>query len=444
MADPTPDPEVEELRQRLAALEQRQAPPRRHRVRSAFAVLLVLLAAVLTPLSVVAAWTRAEVGDTDRYVATMAPLAEDPAVRAAVTDRVTAEVMKHLPVSTLLEQVAPDDRPLLDKALGALGSTLTDGLTGFVHDRVARVVDSPAFATAWVTVNRDAHAAVDRMLTGKGGGAVELRGDTVTLDLAPVIAQVKDRLVSEGLGVAAKIPEVHTDYVLVQSDALPKARTGFRLLDLAGFWLPVLTVLVAAGGVLLAGRRRRALVTAALLVAGGAALLGLALTVGRAFYLDRLPAGVSQDAAAAVFDALVRYLHTGVRTVLVLGVLVALGSWLTGPGRRATGVRRVWAAGFGAVRSTAGRAGLRLGPVGRFVHRYKAWLGWAAVAGCALALLFWSYPTGAVVAWLGLALLAALGLLELLDERPEGLPGERPEGQPGGPPDRPVDGAAGP
>ncbi|MGW2400952.1 hypothetical protein ACWCYY_30760 [Kitasatospora sp. NPDC001664] len=424
MADPTGSTEVEELRRRLALLEERQARPRRHRVRSAFAVLLVLLAAVLTPLSVVAAWTRAEVGDTDRYVATMAPLAEDPAIRAAVTDRVTAEVMKYLPVDTLLEQVAPADRPLLDKALGALGSTLTNGLTGFVHGQVEKVVDSDAFATVWVTVNRNAHAAVDRLLTGEGGGAVEVQGDTVTLDLAPLVDQVKSRLVAQGLGVASKIPEVHTDYVLVQSDAIPKARTAFRLLDLAGFWLPVLTVLIAAGGVLLAGRRRRALVTAALLVAGGAALLGLGLAVGRAFYLDRLPAGVSQGAAAAVFDALVHYLRTTVRAVVALGVLVALGAWLTGAGRWAGTVRRLWTAGFGAVRTTAARAGLRLGPVGRFVHRYKAWLGWTGVAAAALVLVFWSYPTGMVVFWTGFALLGGLAVLELLDERPGERPGE--------------------
>ncbi|WP_380278275.1 hypothetical protein [Kitasatospora purpeofusca] len=415
--------ELAELRARLSAVEAHEAaaPPRRHRARSAFAVLLVLLACVLTPLSVAAVWTRSQITDTDRYVATMAPLAGDPAIRTAVTDRVTDEIVGYLPVDSLLTSVAPADRPLLNTLLGGIGQALTDGISGFVHDQVQRVVASDAFATIWTDVNREAHAAVEKMLTGQGGGTVVIRNDTVVLDLAPLIDRVKARLVDNGLSIAARIPEVHTQYTLVQSDAIPKVRTGFRLLDLAGFWLPVLTVACAVGGVLLAVRRRRAVVTVALGMAGGALLLGIALSVFRALYLDRLAAGVDLAAAQAVYDTLVRYLRSAVRVVIALGVLVALGAWIGGRGRWAGTTRGMWASGLGAVRRAAERAGLRLGPVGRFVHRWKAWLGWAAVAGAALAFLLWSYPTVLVTLCLALALVAVLALLEFLDE-PDGVP----------------------
>ncbi|MER5640373.1 hypothetical protein ABT095_25925 [Kitasatospora sp. NPDC002227] len=412
-------PEADELRARIAELEAR---PVRGRVRACCAALLILLAVLLTPLSVLSAWAKSQVTDTDRYLATVAPLATDPAVRAAVTDRVTTAVAARLPVDSLLDQVAPADRPLLDAALGRLGSALTGGLTALVHREVQQVVDSDAFATVWVAVNRQAHDAVDRMLTGQGGGAVQLQGDTVTLDLAPVVDQVKGRLVAAGIGAAAHLPEIHTDYVLIRSDALPKVRTGMRLLQLAGFWLPVLALACAVGGVLLATRRRRAAVTAALGAAAGAALLGLGLTAFRALYLDRLPAGVDQAAARAVYDALTHYLRTTVRAVVVLGVLVAFGAWVSGGGRRAGQLRQLWRPGFGAVRQTAERFGLRLGPVGRFVHRWKQALGWLAVALAVLVLVLWDYPSGSVLAWLGLGLLAVLGVLELLDE-PEGVTG---------------------
>ncbi|MFD9125135.1 hypothetical protein [Kitasatospora sp. NPDC059571] len=146
--------------------------------------------------------------------------------------------------------------------------------------------------------------------------------------------------------------------------------------------------------------------------------LGLGLTAFRALYLDRLPAGVDQAAAAAVYDTLVRSLRQAVRVVVALGVLVALGGWLTGPGRWASAVRGFWREGLGGVRGYAGRLGLRLGPVGRFVHRSKAALCWTAVAGAVLALLLWSRPTALVVVGLALALLAVLAGLELLDDRP--------------------------
>lgn len=291
--------ELEALRARVAQLEARAPARSRPRLRSFFAVLLILVAAVLTPLSVLSSWASGVAGDTDRYVDMMEPLASDPDVQAAVTARVTDAVMTHLNVDALLADVAPADRPVVDKALQKLGGPLTTGVSNFVHGTVERFVTSDGFERVWSNLNRQAHASVVKALTGEGGGAVKLAGDTVTLDLAPVIDRVKQRLVDRGLTVAEKIPEIHTDFTLLTSDSVGKAEKGFRALELLGFWLPVFTVVVAAGGVLLAVRRRRALVTAALAMAVGAALLGLGLWAGRAFYLDSLPPDVSQPAAGA-------------------------------------------------------------------------------------------------------------------------------------------------
>ncbi|PBC78996.1 hypothetical protein BX265_3789 [Streptomyces sp. TLI_235] len=401
----------------------RPAPGRRP-LRSATAALLIVLAALLTPLAVLAAWTKAEITDTDRYVATMAPLADDPAVQAAVTNRVTEAVVQRLPVDSLVSDLAPGGAPLLDALLQRLGSALDSGVTGLVHDGVQRLVSSDAFPAVWDELNRSAHAAVDRAVTGAGGGAVEIRGGTVTLDLAPVIDRAKQALAADGVAIASRIPEIHTSYVLVRSEQVERVRTLLRLLSLAGYWVAVLAAACAAGGVLLAVRRRRAAVAAALAVAGAAGLFGFGLTGFRAVYLDRLPAGVDQDAAAAVYDTLVRYLRDAVRLVVVLGVLVALGAWLSGRGRSAGAVRGLWEAGLGGVRTAAERMGLRLGPVGRFVHRFKAWLCWAAVGASVLVLLLWDRPTALVAVWLDVALLAVLAVVELLDE-----PGTAPAGR---------------
>ncbi|MFD5818434.1 hypothetical protein [Streptomyces sp. NPDC127038] len=405
--------EIAELRARVAELEQRAPRREHHRVRSSFAVVLVLLAALLTPLSAVAAWSSDLIGNTDRYVSTMQPLASDPDVQNAVANRVTDAVMQHVDVQTLLESVAPADRPRLTKALGPLSGPITSGLTDFVHTVALKFVSSKAFATLWTELNRKAHAAVDKALTGKGGGAVKLTNDAVVIDLAPVIDQVKTSLVDRGLGVAAKIPQVHTDFTVMTSDSIGKAKRLYRLLELVGFWLPVLTLLLAAGGVLLAVRRRRALVTAALLVAAGAAVLGIALWIFRAVYLDGLPANVSQPAAASVFDTLVRYLRTSVRLVITLGIIVALAAWLTGSGRAARRVNAAWTGGIGAVRTATG---VELGAVGAWVHRVKTWLNWTVVVVAAVILLVWNYPTAVVTVWIAVLALVALAVVEFLDD----------------------------
>ncbi|WP_051370817.1 hypothetical protein [Streptomyces sp. 142MFCol3.1] len=409
--------ELADLRARVAELERKGGPTTsRHRLRSLVAGLLILLTFVLTPLSAVAAWARSEVADTDRYVATVKPLASDPDVQAAVADRVTEAVMQHIDLQTLLESVAPEDRPRLSAALEKLSGPLTSGLTGFVHSTAEKFVDSDAFATLWTDLNRRAHAAVDKALTGSGGGAVKLTDDSVVIDLAPVIDQVKQALVDKGLTVASKIPEVHTDFTVLTSDSVGKAQKGYRLLQLAGFWLPVLTLVLAAAAVLTAVRRRRALVAVAIAVALGAAVLGVGLWIGRALYLDELPAKVSQPAAGAVYDALVRYLRTTVRMLITLGVVVALAAWLTGTGRAASRVRSAWTAGIGAVREATG---FEAGSVGTRVHRSKRWLNWTVVAVAAATLLAWNYPTAAVTLWIALGALLALALVEFLDDPPE-------------------------
>ncbi|MFZ4299121.1 hypothetical protein ACOZE3_14550 [Streptomyces cinereoruber] len=423
--------ELQELRARVAVLEARPTDPPKHRAKSFLAAVLIVLGCLLAPLGVVAAWAADVVGDTDRYVETVAPLASDPAVQDAAADRVTDALMTRIDLSTLLSGAAPEERPRLEKALGGLGDSLEDAVRGFVHEKAREVTGSDAFATVWTEANRTVHASVDKALTGSGGGAVRVEDDAVTLDLAPVVEQVKQRLVDGGMGFAARIPEVHTDFTLVRSDDIGKVKSGLRLLQILGDWLPVLAVLLVAGGVLLARRRRRALVAGALAVAVTTGLLGIGLRVFRAFYLDALPAGVSPEAAGAVYDTLTGLLHTMVRAAVALGLVVALAAWLTGPGRRAALARGLWTSGIGAARATADRSGLRTGPVGPFVHRYRAWITGALVAAALAGYVLWPHPTGWVVLGLALALLLALALVEFLAAE---APADAPTPEPAAPP----------
>ncbi|MFJ3908306.1 hypothetical protein [Streptomyces vinaceus] len=413
--------EVEQLHARVTALEaEKAAREPRHRWKSFFAAVLIIIGCVLAPLAAVAAWASSEIGDTDRYVQTVAPLASDPDIQAAAANRVTNAVMEHIDLPTLLEGVAPADRPLLEKGLGKLGGALESAVRSFVHDKAQEVIASDTFERIWTEANRRIHTAVDKALTGSGGGAVKINNDSVTVDLGPVVDQVKQRLVDEGMTAAAKIPEVHTDFTVLRADNIGKFKTYFRLLQIAGIWLPVLSVLLIAAGVLLSRHRRHVLVIAALAFAFATLMLGAGLAVFRVVYLNALPDNVSQPAAGSVYDALTQYLRATVRMAVVLGVVVALAAWLTGPGRWATVVRQAWHSGIGAVRATADRAGLRTGPVGPFVHRHRGWITWILVAAAVLTFILWSYPTGLVILCIALVLLFALAVAEFLEENGNG------------------------
>ena len=261
--------------------------------------MLIVLACVLVPLGGFSAWARYEIGDTGRYVATMAPLAAGPDVQGAIADTVTDGIMSEVEMGPLEGEVR-----------------------AYVHRAVRSFTGTDAFRAAWNTANRAAHDAVLRALRSDSEGAV-------TLDLAPVTARLKAQLADDRVPLAHRIPVEHTEVTVLRAEDLSPLRKGFHVLEIAGFWLPLATVALAVGGILLAVRRRRAVTATALGMALGAALLALATAAGRALTLSGLPEHVSRAAAGAVYDALTATLRTATWSVLALGLTVALATWLT-------------------------------------------------------------------------------------------------------------------
>ncbi|MFF7134436.1 MULTISPECIES: hypothetical protein [unclassified Streptomyces] len=415
--------ELAELRRRVHALESAGPPQqgRHHPLRTLGSVLLILFAALLALLSVVAVWANSIVQDTDRYVGTVGPLASDPDVQKAVTNRVTDAVLAQVDVDVLVQQLtdaasAKGVPPQAAKLLGNLDGPIENGLKQVVSSTVERVVTSSAFETVWVNANRRAHSALDKALTGDASGTVELKDNQVVVDLGPIVAEVKSQLVDAGFSPAAKIPAVHTDFVVFASKDIGEIRSYVRVLEILGGWLPLITLLVAAAGVYVAFNRRHALIGAALAVFLAMLVLGIGLTVARDVYLNHLPAGASQSAAGAVYDALVKFLRAGVRALAAVALFTALAAFLAGPSRIAVVTRTGCRRGIGALREVTTSAGLRLGAVGRFVHRFKHWIGVAILVVAAVVLFTWTYPTTAVVVWTAVVVLAAFAIREFLDD----------------------------
>jgi hypothetical protein len=398
----------------------------RHRWRTIVASLLIVLACVLAPLSVVAIWTRNQVTNTDRYVQTVSPLASDPAIQNAIADQITAQVFTYIDIKGLTTQAVDalagqGLRPEVATQLEAFAVPIANGVQSFTRSQVGKVVESDAFADAWVQANRVAHAELVKALTGEGGGAVTVENDTVSLNLSAFIQTVKQRLVESGFTLAARIPEVNASFVLFQSADITRARNGFQLLNTLGVWLPIITLILLVVGVYVAKDHRRALVAAALGVAVGMVVLALGLAVFRAIYLDAVPASVlPHDAAAVLYDTIVRFLRLGLRTILVLSLVVAGGAFLSGQSVTAVRTRQGLTGAVGWLQGSAEQAGWRTGPVGTWVDANKRVLRIGAVAAAALALVFWGRPTGKVVLGLTLALLVVLALIEFL-----GRPGHR-------------------
>lgn len=276
------------------------------RLRNALSAALIALSCLLVPFGALAACVTYGLADTGRYVTAMAPLAADPAVQGAVADSVEAGILDEV-----------DDRLEASSAAPEPG-----GVRPFVDDAVRSFTRTEAFHTAWDAGNRAVHDAVLRALRDD-------RERAVTVDLAPITAQVKRRLTDDHVLLARRIPVEHTEVPVLPADEVARLRKGYDVLEVAGFWLPVSAAVLAAAGIAVAACRRRAVTATALGTALGGAFLALAVAIGRRLTLADIGEAAHRPAAGAIYDALTQTLRTVSWLLVVLGLTVALACRLT-------------------------------------------------------------------------------------------------------------------
>ncbi len=416
--------EVEQLRS-----EQAKAAVRRRRIgwRTPVATLLIVLGCVLAPEAVLGVWSANQVSDTSRYIENIEPLIHNPAIQNALADNVTNQITSHLNITGYTNQAAA---LLTSKGLNRVGSLLqsfgpsiASAVSGYIHGQVLKLVSSPQFANTWIQVNTVAHQEMVKALSGQGGGAVKVSNGQVVIDLAPFINIVKQALVARGFTLINSLPPIHPTLALFSARDLTKAQSAYRLINDLKIVLPILTLLLIAVGVYLARNHRRALIGAGLGFAASMLVLGAELDVFRTVYLNSVPSSVlPSDAAAALFDTFVRFIRDALRTLLVVGLVVAAGAFFTGPSITAVRTRSGIASGLGWVRRLGERGGVSTGPVGTWTYAHRKGLRVGAVALAAVIFVFWGRPTAADVILIAVLLLVVLGLIELIGRPPAAAP----------------------
>jgi hypothetical protein len=280
-------------------------------------------------------------------------------------------------------------------------------------------VTGPRFAQAWVRANTLVHQQLVKALSGQGSSSVSVKNGQVVLALGPFIDVVKQDLVKRGFTLVSKIPAVNPTLTMFSAKYLVKAQTGYRLINDLKIVLPILVLVLLGAGVYVARRHRRALLGASLGLAASMLVLAIIVLIARSIYLNSVPSSVlPSDAAAAAFDAFVHFIKVSLRVVLVVGLVVAIGAYITGPSRAAVQTRSGLKSGTDWIRDTGERHGVSSGPAGRWTYQHRQILRIAAVALMALIFVFWGQPTAVVVIVLAVILLVLLGLIELIGRPP--------------------------
>lgn len=397
----------------------------RGRWRAWISALCIVVASVLVPVSIVTAWGRAQLVEEDTFVATLAPLASDPAVQKMIIDETTAAITDQVDFAAITSTaidgiVSLGLPPAAASALSLLSQPAADGLESLVDRAVTQVVTSDGFAAVWATATRAGHRALTTAATSDGGGLVVRKEDGVGIQLGAIVDAVKQHLTAQGVRIAGLIPPVDRVVILGTGETLAMIRTGHAVAAAVGYWAPVVTLGLLVAGILVARRRATALLGAGLglLIGGGALAIGIAIGAGLMTTVGT-QTGLEPSALAAIYAQIADRMARTSAIVTLVGAVVAVLAWTHGRSRAAIALRGV----IGAVNSDVRRArigrGLGTGAVGRWLFAQRGVVR-AVIALVAIAGLFALRPLSASeVALVTVVALLTWWITELLQTRPD-------------------------
>jgi hypothetical protein len=425
--------EREDLEARVESLEAK--PQKRQRTRRILTPILVALSILVFTITVPAAWGARTVLNTDRYVATVAPLADDPAVQASIATKLTDQVFSALNVQATLS----DALAALGGRATVLAGPLTIAVKGFVRDQVEKVVASDAFKTFWVEANRFVHTQVLAILRGDAA-TISTREGKVLLNLLPLVnlalgsiqtvasdlvgrdvalPQISEEDVpsaaiaklEQALGV--DLPDTYGQVVVYDSEDLAALQKALYLFERLLVLLLVLILILVAASLLVSTRRRRTLIQLAAGAAVGLVVIRRIAIMSRDTVFDRVDTQ-RFPSVRVLTDDLMESLFRYTAILLAIVLLVLLIALITGPYPWAVTVRGWVRDGTHAI--AAAFSGERLPDSGRVRwlrdHRDALMLG-GAVFAVALLLLFdlslWGFVIAGIVIALYEIALARLG-----------------------------------
>jgi hypothetical protein len=285
---------------------------------------LIVLSSIAVVLATFAVGVQQLVLNTDRWVATVGPLASDPTVQSSVANAAATQALNAIDVQGRVQA--------LPQAVQRLVAPAESGLDTFVHDQALNIAQSPQFATAWTDVNRAAHPVLVQMLRGQTPPNADLRVSNGELQvnllaLAPGLTQRLQQLPVNPLDAA---PADFGYVSLASADGLATAQQAVQLLDRATLLLIAAAIGLTLASLFLSSDRRRTVLRLGLGVAIGMLLLGIVLFATQGLLVgsvaDRPIGPAVQVAVLAELKSLAQFMFV----VFVAAAGVALVAYVIG------------------------------------------------------------------------------------------------------------------
>lgn len=293
---------------------------------------LLVVGILLTVVSILSTYVKREALDPDQFKKTSQELIASPAIQEQVATRMVDAFYENVDVSSELEGQLPSN-------LQALAGPIA-GLSRELVDRAAQeLVTRPKVQTAFVELSSASQEQFVKVLHGETD-IVSTTDGNVVLDLRPLVLQLGDRF-NFVSNLADKIPQDSAQVTILESDDLDTAQTVTHWLEQIANFVWILAVAAWAGAIWLArGRRRKEVRSLGIgLVVVGVLVILVRWAAGKYFVDNVVTTESVRPAASDAWQIITQSLAAAGWVALSVGILVALGACLVGPGPRATSAR---------------------------------------------------------------------------------------------------------
>jgi hypothetical protein len=332
-----------------------------------------VLASILAFAAILAVWANRQILNTDNWTNTSTRLLENRPIR----DQLAGYLVDQLYANV---DVAAEFRGALPPRLQPLAGPAAGGLREFADRAARRMLSRPAVQQRWADANRAAQEQLLKILEG-GGPVVSTTGGNVVLDLTELLNQVQQRV---GIGgrLADRLPASAAQITILQSDELPAAQDGLKLVKGLPFVLVGLSLALFAAALALAPTWRRQALRAygiGFVIAGAAALL-VQDQAGQALVNALAETAAVEPAIAATWTISTTLLVEAASATIGYGVFMVLAAWIAGPSRPTVAIRR-------AVAPYASHPGIAYATLAVLVLLLLWWAPTPALRDPALALI---------------------------------------------------------
>jgi hypothetical protein len=304
----------------------------RSRTRIVGARILTVVAVLLALVGALAFYVEYTALDEDGFEEISREMIENDEIRTQVANTAVDQLFANVDVEAAIAERLPAEQQGLAPVLAGLARSGADRAA-------ATVLERPRVQTVWVETTSATQRQLVRLLDDDTE-FVQAEGDTVVLDLRPLMIELGEQVVVIGR-LAERLPESAGRIAIIEESQLETAQTLTRILRAVSSWMWLVALAVAALAIWLArGRRRlelRALAIGLLVV--GLLLLAVRRVAGN-YLVDRLADDTVEPAARDAWSILTQTLADRAWVGITLGLVTLAGVWFVGETRRAAQARR--------------------------------------------------------------------------------------------------------